>query len=190
MPHYRSLETFPIFATKRLLLREIIPDDAGLIYEIFSDPAVTRYYDVETFTQKEQAEQLIRWCANRFKYKDGIRWGIVHSQTNRLIGTCGFHNWRKSHQRVEMGYELGRQYWGHGFAFEAVNEILRFGFNHLRFNRIEAWAMLPNNASMHLLRKAGFTQEGLLRDYGFWHGRFQDVIMFSILKREWDDRAA
>lgn len=190
MRRSHPLEEFPLLATIRLLLREIVPEDAGIIYEIFSDPAVTRYYDVETFSQKEQADRLIRWCANRFKYRDGIRWGIVHRQTNRLIGTCGFHNWRKSYQRVEMGYELAAQYWGQGYASEVVNEILKFGFNQLKFNRIEAWAMLENKASMHVLKKAGFSQEGVLREYGYWHGRFQDVMMFSILKGEWDDRAA
>jgi ribosomal-protein-alanine N-acetyltransferase len=190
MPPYHSFAEFPILETRRLSLREITPDDAGIIYEIFSDPAVTRYYDVETFTRKEQAERLIRWCANRFKYRDGIRWGIVHRPSNRLIGTCGFHNWRKSHQKVEMGYELAVQYWGQSYATEAVREIVQFGFRHLNFNRIEAWAMLENVASMHLLKKVGFSQEGVLREYGCWHGRFSDVMMYSILRKEWDDRAA
>lgn len=180
---------FPILETERLFLREIVPADASIIYEILSDPVVTRYYDVETFTQKEQALRHIRWYANRFKYKEGIRWGIVHRESRNLMGTCGFHNWAKSDQRVEMGYELAAQYWGYGFATEAVSKILKFGFDHLNFNRIEAWAMLDNGASMHVLRKTGFCQEGLLRDYGYWHGHFHDVMMFSILKREWDDRA-
>jgi ribosomal-protein-alanine N-acetyltransferase len=188
MGHHSTFETFPILETKRLLLRELIADDTRIIYEIFSDPKVTRYYDVETFTRVEQAAKLIRWCANRFKYQDGIRWGIVDRQTNRLMGTCGFHNWRKSHRKAEMGYELAEKYWGNGFAIEAITGIIEFGFIHLNFNRVEAWTMLQNKGSMAVLNKAGFSREGILRQYGYWHGRFQDVMMFSLLREEWDDR--
>jgi ribosomal-protein-alanine N-acetyltransferase len=184
-----SFAEFPSLETNRLFLREIIPADAPIVYEILSDPVVTRYYDVETFTKKEQALRHIRWYTNRFKYREGIRWAIVHRQSNILIGTCGFHNWHKSSRRVEMGYELAAQQWGRGFATEAATRILKFGFDHLNFNRIEAWAMLDNRASMHVLKKLGFCQEGVLREYGYWHGRFHDVMMFSILKREWDARA-
>jgi ribosomal-protein-alanine N-acetyltransferase len=180
---------FPVLETERLYLREIVPEDVEIIYDIFSDPLVTRYYDVETFTRKEQAVRLIQWCANRFKYHDGIRWGIVHRQTQQLVGSCGFHNIRKRHRKAEMGYELGVDQWGKGFATEAVNRIIDFGFRHLDLNRIEAWTMLDNVNSMHVLEKAGFSKEGILRDYGYWHGGFHDALMYSLLRMEWNDRS-
>lgn len=190
MHRLAPFEEFPILVTKRLVLRQITAADTQIIYEIFSDPEVTRYYDVETFTNQEDARQLIRWCTNLFENQDGIRWGISGRQSNNLMGTCGFHNWNKSYRKAEMGYELGIQHWGQGFATEAVTRIIEFGFNQFEFNRIEAWAMLENRTSMRILQKVGFHEEGVLRDYGYWQGGFHDVLMFSFLKREWDERVS
>lgn len=54
----------------------------------------------------------------------------------------------------------------------------------MEFNRISATVMLDNIASMKLLDKLGFEEEGVLREYGFWKGEFHDLKMFALLKKE------
>jgi ribosomal-protein-alanine N-acetyltransferase len=68
---------------------------------------------------------------------------------------------------------------------EALTAVLNFGFKRLDLNRIEALVKPDNDASLGLLRKLGFREEGLLRQYGYWHGRYHDLAIYSILKSEW-----
>ncbi len=63
---------------------------------------------------------------------------------------------------------------------------MRFGFEDLNLNRIEATTNLDNAASRRVLAKVGFTEEGILREYRYWGGRFYDLRMYSLLRREYD----
>ncbi|HYX18588.1 MAG TPA: GNAT family N-acetyltransferase [Nostoc sp.] len=92
-----SLSSFPELETERLLLRETTLQDAEAIFAVFSDPGVTQFHDLDTFTSIEEAMSttgyayaLIGRRAKRFELGDGIRWGIFHKQDNVLIGFCGF----------------------------------------------------------------------------------------------------
>jgi ribosomal-protein-alanine N-acetyltransferase len=68
--------------------------------------------------------------------------------------------------------------------------MIQYGFEGLGLNRIEAFVMPENLASMNALRKLGFREEGVLREYGFWKGQFVDLKCFSLLKREYKERDA
>jgi ribosomal-protein-alanine N-acetyltransferase len=176
-----AFDVFPEIETERLILREILSEDAEDIFAIFADEEVTRYYDLDTYTDVEQARELIDFFNDSFELERGIRWGIARKMDNRIIGTCGYVAlWQ---HRGEIGYELARPYWGQGFMREALEAILEFGFEELAFNRIEALVMVENEASASLLRKLGFTLEGVLHEHDFFKGRFHDMACFAILKR-------
>ncbi|TKI89149.1 GNAT family N-acetyltransferase, partial [Bacillus cereus] len=83
--------------------------------------------------------------------------------TGQLIGTCGFHLINNNHKRAEIGYELDDTYWGQGYASEALQAILAYGFEMLQLIRIAAVVYVENKSSQKLLIKAGFQEEGLLR---------------------------
>ncbi|TKI91645.1 GNAT family N-acetyltransferase, partial [Bacillus wiedmannii] len=71
----------------------------------------------------------------------------------------------KHHKRAEIGYELDDTYWGQGYATEALQAILTYGFETLQLIRIAAVVYVENKASQKLLSKAGFQEEGLLRKH-------------------------
>ncbi len=174
--------TFPELETERLLLREIRQEDAPAILEIFADEEVTRYYDLYPYHSLEEAQELIDFFAESFEVERQIRWGIARKEDNRLIGTCGYVVlWG---HRGEIGFELARPYWGQGLMAEALDAIIAFGFERLGLNRIEALVMVENARSAALLRKLGFTQEGILREHDFFKGRFHDMRCFALLRRE------
>jgi ribosomal-protein-alanine N-acetyltransferase len=100
-----SLYSFPELETERLLLGETTLQDAEAIFAIFSDPAVTQFHDLDTFTSIEEAIILIGRRAKRFEQREGIRWGIARKQDNVLIGSCGFHV-NPQEDSAEVGYEL------------------------------------------------------------------------------------
>jgi ribosomal-protein-alanine N-acetyltransferase len=182
----RALETFPRLDTPRLMLRQMQPADAEAVRRLFGDPAVTRYYDLDTLTDVQQALALIQRQNERFERREGLRWGLTLKQGRRrdqVIGTCGYRFVPASAQG-ELGYDLARPHWRQGLMTEALRAVIRFGFQELRLNRIQALVMLGNKASVGLLDKLGFKEEGVLREYVYFKSAFHDLRCFSLLRRE------
>ena len=182
-PIDRAFRHFPVLETPNLLLRELIPDDAHDLLAIFSDEAVTEHYDLYSFHTLDEAADLIDHMRSSFAQERQIRWAITRKSDERLIGTCGFVV--LYHHRGEIGYDLARAEWGQGVMTEAIDAVLRFGFTELALNRIEALVMPGNVRSFRLLERAGFSHEGLLREFDFFKDRYQDLHCYSILRREY-----
>ena len=173
---------FPILETERLLLREIIKEDAQSIYNCFSNNDVTRYYGLDTLTSIEQAEQFVDLFSKNYIEKRGIRWGIEIKDKEGIIGTIGFNAWSPKHKKAEIGFELNPKYWQKGYATEAVSKVISYGFEEFDLTRIGAVVFIENKASNELLRKLGFEKEGVLRNYLYQNGEPHDTYIYSILK--------
>lgn len=181
----QDLPLFKALETKRLYLRLMTETDAQALFQIYADEDVTRYMDMESFTEVQQAFDEIAFMNGMSARQVGCRYGIFEKKTGDLIGTCGFHAWSKEGGKAELGYDLAKSHWGKGVMPEALTTLMDFGFNHLKLYRIEA-LVLPNAAqSMSVLHKLGFTKEGLLRGYGYWQGQHWDEFIFSLLRHEW-----
>ncbi|KAA0549938.1 GNAT family N-acetyltransferase [Bacillus sp. BGMRC 2118] len=180
-------DTFPVLTTDRLQLRRITLEDKENVFAYFSDDLVTRYFGIDNFTKMEEAEAIINAFNNGFEQKQAIRWGIALKETDELIGSIGFHNISKNNARVEVGYEITRKEWNKGYATEALKAVINFLFNDACFNRIGATIRPENEASKQLVRKLGFQEEGTLQDYQFTRGNFHDLMMFSLLKKNYNE---
>ncbi|SMF79353.1 ribosomal-protein-alanine N-acetyltransferase [Paenibacillus uliginis N3/975] len=178
------MKTFPTIETERLILRQLRPEDSVDLYNYFSKDEVTEFYDLDSFTELQQAESLIRIFNDRFITQQGIRWGITLKTEDKVIGTCGFHNWSKKHFKAEIGYELSPEYWGIGVMTEVLREVINFGYKELELNRIEAFTYPDNIKSRKLLEKSGLSEEGYLKKYYYVKQRFVDAVIFSIIKEE------
>ncbi|MGF9857636.1 GNAT family N-acetyltransferase [Priestia endophytica] len=182
----RDVNNFPFIETNRLLLREIVKDDANDILKYLSDEEVMKYYGLAPFKTINEALNEILWYQSILNEQTGIRWGITLKGKDKVIGSCGFLNRVPEHYRTEIGYELSRDYWGQGIAGEALEAVIRYGFKYLKFQRIEALVEPPNIPSQKLIEKHGFIREGLLRNYEFTCGKFDDLYMYSLLKQDFD----
>lgn len=182
------MSQFPKLETDRLVLRKLQKEDAQALYEYFSLDDVTKYCDLESFKEIQEADELIKNWNQRYEKNQGIRWGITLKSESRLIGTCGFHNWIMEHHKAEIGYELNPQYWNKGIMTEAIQEILKYGFQVLELNRIEAFIDPQNISSRKLLEKSGLREEGLLKEVFFEKNRFVDANIFAILKRDFKEQ--
>lgn len=181
---------FPQLETERLILREfrLDEDDQMALFRIFSDSRVTRYYNLNTFTEPQEAWRLLHRRRGRFWQGRGIRWAITLKGKDEIIGSCGFNSLNKKKQMGELGYELARPFWQQGIMTEAVNAAVTYGFTELALCRLEAWVMPANRASANLLLKLGFQSEGVLAGKGYWDGRFHDLELFSLLAEQWERR--
>jgi ribosomal-protein-alanine N-acetyltransferase len=167
------------------MLRELRPADAADLLAVLTEPAVANATDVEPLQTVQQVEELILLLEARFAARAGIRWALTFGRDDRVMGTIGFPFIDPEARRAEIGYEVAPEYWGRGLATEAVRRLATYGFEELGLNRIEATTSLGNAASIRVLDKAGFTEEGVLREYRYWRGGFHDLRMFSLLRREY-----
>lgn len=177
----QTMQAFPTLRTERLVLRQLRLQDSEHIYSYFSTDEVTKYYDLEPFTGPVQAENLIISWQERYNNQQGIRWAISLREEDRIIGTCGFHNWSRKHRKAEVGYELSPEYWGQGLMTEALNRIILYGMEEMGLHRIGAVIFPDNAASRRLLEDTGFWEEGTLKGYYYKNNKFIDAVIFSKL---------
>ncbi|WP_079507579.1 GNAT family N-acetyltransferase [Mesobacillus jeotgali] len=175
-------EQFPLLETERFSLRELKTEDAPHLFGYFSQDIVTKYYNLENFTEEQQAFDLINKFSQGFIEKRQIRWGAELKDTGKVVGTCGFHAIDIKHFKAEIGYELHPDYWGKGMMPEITKAILRFGFGTMGLNRIEALYHPNNEQSWNVLKKSGFEYEGTLRKRWLDKGKFVDAAIASIIK--------
>lgn len=178
--------SFPIIETPRFILRRLTPEDAPAVFRLFADREVTKDMGIEPFTAVSQAEELIHFLDRLFAEDRAIRWGIERKDDHALIGTCGFNGWEKERgSRGEIAYDLARPYWRRGYMTEVLRSLIAYGFGTMGLYRIEAFTNLDAIPSMQLLSKLGFSQEGILRGYAYFHGEYVDQRCFSLLRGEW-----
>lgn len=103
-----------------------------------------------------------------------------------LIGCASLRDIDREHLQAELGFWIGRDWWGQGYAREAAAEVLRFGFEDLGLNRIYAHHMVRNPAAGQVLLHIGMRREGLLRERVRKWGVFEDVVVYAMLREDRD----
>ena len=182
-----ELGEFPQLETERFILREIALDDVEFYFHHFNnDKIIEGCCFPGPKTLEAAKEELERYCISPFKEDKGIRWGIVRKGDNELIGTCGYYDWNKTVCRAEIGYDLDPAYWGQGVMTEALHAVLRYGFEKMGLNRIQAIIDSNNTQSIKLVYRLGFKKEGVLRQRSYFNGQFRDDACFSLLREEWE----
>lgn len=143
-----------ILETPRLIFRRFTEADAKLILELHSDPLVLQYLHEPLVTTEEEARQIIRKIIMP-QYKMNLgRWALHTKDNNRFIGWCGI-KYNSATKETDLGYRLSNETWGKGYATEAAEYTLQFGFDTLHLKRIIAHAHVQNTASINVLEKIG-----------------------------------
>lgn len=181
-----DFSSFPTLTTHRLTLRQIMPDDADAIFTIRGDYAVTRYNIGAAYDDVSRARTLIDSIQHDYDQGTALRWGITYTQdVATVMGMVGFNYWDQTDHRGSVGFDLARAYWRRGIMSEALRRVIVFGFTSMGLNRIEADASIYNTPSLNLLQRLGFQREGVQREQYYEDGRYHDLVMLALLKREW-----
>ncbi|WP_313958194.1 tetratricopeptide repeat protein [Paenibacillus sp. Y412MC10] len=151
---------YPVLHTERLRLRPLEPENRENVFRLFSNPEVTRFMDIEPLVSLEEADEIIALTRS-----SGCRYAIFDRDNDTFMGTCGFHCWVKDgeRERAEMGYDLCPEYWGSGYMPEALEELMKVGFEVMKLDEIEAHVERDHPRSQKVLRRLGF-RENHLRD--------------------------
>ena len=175
----------PALETPRLRLRKLTMRDAADIYEYSRDAEVARHVLWDAHRSILDSRGYIRYMQRKYRLEEPASWAIVLKATNRVIGTIGFMWIQEENASAEVGYSLSRPHWNRGYMTEALERVLRYGFEKMDMNRIEAQHEVDNPASGAVMRKCGMQKEGTLRQRLINKGRFVDVDLYAILRRDW-----
>ena len=172
---------FPVLHTERLLLRQIIKDDANEMFQLRSNPEIMKYIPRELPKTIDDAIAHIEYMQGLLDNKECINWAICLKEDSKLIGNVGYFRMQPENHRAEIGYMLGTEFHGKGIMQEALTEIIRYGFENMRLHSIEAVTDPENFSSWKLLEKNGFIREGHFKEDFYWQGKFLDSFVYSLL---------
>ena len=176
----------PTLQTTRLVVRPLSSDDAPTVAKLAGkrEIADTTLSIPHPYSEQQAKDWISRHSATASGGKE-IVFAIVTRKNIELVGTCGLRDIDCEHGQAEMGFWIAVDCWGRGYATEAAQALLWFGFETLRLNRIYAHHMLRNPASGRVLEKIGMKKEGVLRERVRKWGVFEDVALFAVLRKEW-----
>jgi RimJ/RimL family protein N-acetyltransferase len=175
----------PTLKGQKINLRRVYKSDAESIYKYARDEEISRYTFLPNPYRISDAYRFITLTHTALRAKKAFNFGIEHKQEKEIIGMISLEQVNFQHLLAETGYWLGKKYWGQGIAQEALQLVLKFGFEQLKLNRIYARVMHPNIASARLLENVGFKKEGVMRKSVWRSGMWLDLIWYAILKDEY-----
>ncbi|EFD69021.1 acetyltransferase [Streptomyces lividans TK24] len=180
----------PTLDTDRLRLRPFTEDDAGFLYAMHSSRHVMRYWDSPPWTERARAGRFVGMCRKIADEGTGVRVAVDRASDGAFVGWCCLAEWNPVYRSASLGYCLDEAMWGHGYATEAAHALLRWAFDTLDLNRVQAEADTRNAASARVLEKVGFVREGTLREDCVVDGEVSDSWVYGLIRRDWRPSAA
>ncbi|MFT3919020.1 GNAT family N-acetyltransferase [Cloacibacterium sp.] len=177
------MQTFPTLSTKRLVLSQpTVADTEDVILQMNSTSEISENTLTLPFPyKKENADFWFQMAEFSFQKNEAFIFGIREKENLKLIGAVGLHL-DNSNNKAEVGYWLGKSFWNKGYVSEALQKVLKFGFEELNLNKIYASHFLHNPASGKVLEKCGFVFEAVLQQEILKNGKFYDLFRYCILK--------
>jgi len=138
---------------------------------------------VDATHAQDDTLSFIRSALERFAANNGFAAGIWNH--DQFAGVVGTHKVDWLNRKVEIGYWLGQSFQGQGIVTDACRVVVTHMFRELDLNRVEIHCAVKNGKSAAIPKRLGFTLEGTLREGILVQGRFHDLLVFGMLKREW-----
>lgn len=176
--------------TDRLLLRPYEEGDLDAIADLLSIPEVMRYLFEEPLSREEAAATLHRRIPMRKIEKEGDRLALVVTlrESGTVIGTVNLTLRSEEHRQGEIGYVFHPDHQGRGYATEAMQALLDYGFKTGGFHRIYGRCDARNFPSARLMERLGMRREAHFVENEWFKGVWGSEFMYAILKREWERR--
>lgn len=141
--------------TNRLLLRQFRISDSIRIHELLGvDPDFTRFTGWNPYASPEMARATISEFIDKYDEDHFYSWGIEWN--GELIGTIGAYDFCAEDNSIEIGYSIGKEFWGNGFASEACSAVSRYLIENEKISIIKAWVVTENVGSAKVLQNSGF----------------------------------
>ncbi len=149
-----------VIQTDRLLLLVPSMDDCGALHELWSDPETMKYIGAGGVWTRAQIEERLQ-RAMRTQQEHGMTfWTIIERASGSIVGQGGLVPIEFDGPEIELGYRLGKEHWGKGYATEIARASAAYGFDTLGVDELVAVCYEENLPSRRVLHKAGFHEVG------------------------------
>jgi RimJ/RimL family protein N-acetyltransferase len=172
--------------TERLLLRGWRDEDIEPYARLCADPEVMRFIGDGSTLNREQAEEQISRFRRHWEGRGFGLWALEERRMGAFVGFAGLahqEDWAEGEHKTEVGWRLGREFWERGFATEAAEASVAYGFGKLRLETIISIIRPENRASRRVAEKAGLT----LRGGTLW--RNNEVVWYAIHRDDQSPRS-
>lgn len=182
----KLMKPFPIIETPRLILRRLEKRDSADMYEYSCREETTRYLLWSPHPSIGYTKSYLNMVQKMYRTGGYYDWAVIEKESGKMIGTCGFARLDERHSVGEIGYVLNKAFHHRGYAAEAAEAVIEFGFERLGLNRIEGRYMAENEASRHVMERCGMTFEGVLRQLMQVRGVYRDIGMCALLRSDYE----
>ncbi|MEU3053635.1 GNAT family N-acetyltransferase [Streptomyces griseus] len=179
----------PELHTERLRLRPFTDADAEPLYALQSNAHVLRYWDSPPWTDPSRAQRFFATCRRIEEEGSGARVAVERVSDGSFLGWCGLTGFNPDFRSASLCYVFDSAAWGSGYATETAHAVLRWAYDTLDLNRVQAETDTRNAASARVLEKLGFVHEGTLREDCVVNGDVSDSWVFGLLRRDWHTTA-
>jgi RimJ/RimL family protein N-acetyltransferase len=183
------MSDLPTIQTGRLKIRPFTLDDVATVSRLAGerDIASTTILIPHPYAQVD-AENWIKTHEAAFAAAHSMDLAVCDRAAGQVLGAIGLV-FQPQHDRAELGYWIGKPYWGRGYATEAGSAVLAYAFTTLRYHRVGAYHFTRNPASGRVLQKIGMRHEGVWRGHMKKWGVYEDCEVYGILRAEWESKA-
>jgi [ribosomal protein S5]-alanine N-acetyltransferase len=168
-----------------LHLRYPAAGDAAALFELASDPAVTRYFSWGPYERVEEAEAYIAGLPERREGGELLDLLVVH-RDDGPVGITGLSGLSARDRRAVLGSWFGHRHWGSGANRESKALMTHLAFEHLGLERLTAYAASQNTRSQRALERLGFRREGVLAAWHRHGDRVYDVVSYGMVRAAWE----
>ena|SRR5436190_12450204 len=170
----------PILETERLRLIPLAESDAEHIFTLMRDAEVMAFWDIGEVDDPDLVAAIVAGQVVEMAEGRAVYWAMRTLGDDQFVGVCDLSEIDRRHKRAEVGFMLGRDAWGRGYATEAMQAVVTYAAAS-GLHRLLARTHLGNRRSDVLLEKLGFKEEGLLRGFVLRDGDRRDCRLFGLL---------
>ena len=166
-------------------LRDLALEDVEDRYHWCLDKELTEHLNMPEKYPPFSKEETLNWIKMCINKTNGYEQKAILTEEGKHIGWVDLKNIDKLNKHAELGIAIGdKNYWGIGFGFAAMIEMLLWGFNVLELNKIWLRVEVDNEKAIKSYKRVGYVEEGILRQDPLRNGEFVDRLRMSILKQE------
>lgn len=173
--------------TERLILRKFTMDDAEDMYNNWAgDDDVTKFLTWPTHSNVDSSICVIGMWEKEYDSPDNYQWCIEFKEIGEAIGSISVVSLNEKTNAVEVGYCIGKKFWGQGITSEAFRALIAFFFEEMQVNRVESRHDSRNPASGKVMLKCGLLKEGMKRQADINNSGICDAVFYGLLKDDWN----
>ena len=169
-----------ILETQRLTLTPITAEDRAFLYPIMADPEVMAHWDSDAIDDPDVVDSILSAQLEDMAVGGAWYWAMRLTKGDGFVGCCDLSDIDWRHHRAEVGFIMGKDAWGQGYALEAMRAVMAFAASH-GIRRLWARTHVGNGRSDSLLERLGFEQEGYLRGHIDRDGERRDCRLWGML---------